>query len=451
MAGLISIGNLPAASDATTASSIRRAGSDSGAAVEERIEPVAAAIIASDSTVAAAAAVAVDGALDVSPRIPQLGDPAAFEIEDQEGTVSFAVLPDGGVYAPTINGAAAGPTRVLVLYGAGQSNMEGRAVPYGEFLDLVDPNLMMWNWSTEALSTATVPLSSQQAQTGLSVLTVIGREALQDLPAGTVVVLVNAGVGSSPLVGSNSAGTWNPSSGATPNLYNVFLDTITSVRAAVAARFEGVPVTEAMVWHQGEADTTRDTYADVWDELCDGVRAHTGNASLPVVLGGIVPEYIVAQPTRALVREAHIGTPARKLRTAYADGIPNGGGSANTGDIVHYAREGATQLGKAMWTGLKRALTNTAASVPVPPHDVAVTRVDGNVTVRWSPPWCRVTGYAVEYSTNGGSTWSTVTRPIPLDTATTFTQTADAVLVRVATVNENGTSAPSTPVPTIGV
>lgn len=445
------IGSFEAAGDDTTAAVIRQAGSNAQKAVDSRVEPIAAGIIAQDSTVKAAAAAAVSTALDVSPRIPKLGDPGAWVVEDRNGTVAFSISSTGAIYAPTLNGAAAGPQRVFVIYGAGQSNMEGRAQPFSATLDPVDPNLMMWNWSTSALTTATVPLSSQQAQSGLSILTVMGREALRELPSNTVVIVVNAGVGSSPLVGSNSTGTWNPSGTATPNLYNIFVSTIASVRSAIAARFPGLPVTEVMAWHQGEADTTRDNYATVWDALCDGVRSATNNPSLPIVLGGIVPEYIVAQPTRALVREAHIGTPARKTFTAYQDGISNGGGSGSTTDIVHYAREGATRLGKAMWQGLKRAMSNSSTSVPVPPQTITATRVNGAVTVTWDQPMCRVTDYTVDRSTDGGTSWTNVSRAIPLETKATFTSAASAVLVRIATVNENGTSAYSTPVPVIGV
>lgn len=207
-----------------------------------------------------------------------------------------------------------------------------------------------------------------------------------------------------------------------------------------------------MFWHQGEGDQTRDAYAAAWDALCDGVRTHTGNQALPIVLGGIVPEYIATATGRDLVREAHIGTPARKLYTAYVDGIPNGGGSGNVGDIVHYAREGATRLGKAMWAALKRAIANTADSVPVPPQDLTATRTAGSIRVTWSQPWCRVTDYRVEYSTDAGATWTILAgRPIALDTVATFTNAAASVLVRVSTINENGTSAATTPARVTGV
>lgn len=63
MAGLIPIGRLVAAGDLTTGANIRKPNSDSGVAVDERIAPVAAAIIAADPTILAAAVGAIDEGL----------------------------------------------------------------------------------------------------------------------------------------------------------------------------------------------------------------------------------------------------------------------------------------------------------------------------------------------------------------------------------------------------
>ncbi|GAT73561.1 polysaccharide deacetylase [Microbacterium sp. HM58-2] len=88
MAGLVPIGNFPAATDVTTAASIALDGSHSQQAVDARVEDVAAGIIASDPTVAAAAASAVGTVGDSQyPRVvPQ----------NMVANPKFAVAPDAG-------------------------------------------------------------------------------------------------------------------------------------------------------------------------------------------------------------------------------------------------------------------------------------------------------------------------------------------------------------------
>jgi hypothetical protein len=164
-----------------------------------------------------------------------------------------------------------------------------------------------------------------------------------------------------------------------------------------------------------------------------------------------VPEWVAAAPTSAgRIRAALLDTPRRLQRTAYVDGVPNGGGSASVGDLVHYAREGVEKLGRLAHEGWKRAVMNVATSIPAPPQVVTARYRAGALTVSWSPPYSRVTTFVVEYQIDGG-TWVTATLTRPLDTTLTVTGlTGTTVAVRVSTTNEVGTSAPSTPVTAIG-
>lgn len=279
--------------------------------------------------------------------------------------------------------------------------------------------------------------------TGLSIGTVFAREVLANEPAGTAVLIVNAAVGSSGLVNATTTGKWQwQYTGSQPHLAQQAIDALNAALTAASSKFPGLTPEIRALWHQGEADSDPQ-YASFFDELWNGMRGLFG-ATMTVTLGGMVPEYIVANPAKAPIRAAHVDTPRRLVRTAYADGIPNGGGSGSTTDLVHYAREGVEKLGAAMYQAWKRAVANVTSSVPVPPQVVTARLVGGQLTIGWSTPFCRVTDYVVEHSPDG-TTWTTITgRPLLLDT--TATATTSNRWVRVSTVNEVGTSVPSTPI-----
>lgn len=386
-----------------------------------------------------------------------------FIIQSLSGHLMLEADPvSGKVYAPNLHadrltlpgggsgGGGTGPavTRVVINCQLGQSNGEGRARPYGGALDPADPRLEMFHWPSREIRPATVPLSSQQQQTGLSVITEISRQTLQREPAGTAVVIVNAAVGNSPLVGTTAGiGSWNTAyTGTEPRLAELAISALDTAIAAAARKY-GLTPEIRLFWHQGEADSNYSAYVSALDALIAVFRAKYGPA-VPFTLGGMVPEYVRSAAGRDQIRRAHIQTPARQLLTAYADGIPNGGGSANTGDIVHYARAGVEALGADMYEAYRRALANTAGSVPVPPPAVTARHRAGVLSVSWTQPFCRVTGYKLEHSADG-ETWTTApAAAVPLETSASIT-TAGAY-VRISTVNENGTSAPTTPVLALG-
>jgi len=213
--------------------------------------------------------------------------------------------------------------------------------------------------------------------------------------------------------------------------------------------FGVVPEVRAF-WHQGEADSNGPAYQAALDALITQLRTDLALPDLTFTLGGIVPEYLVASPTRVPIRAVHVDTPRRMLRTGYADGIPNGGGSASVSDIVHYHRVGAEALGAAMYEASLRAAANTTASVPTPPLEVTA-EFDGNqISVEWKSPLCRVTGYVVEISVDG-SAFAAITHTT-IETVAKATGIAGSqVRVRVSTVNGATTSAPSSPVVAVPV
>lgn len=245
-----------------------------------------------------------------------------------------------------MNASPPGPSRVLVLALAGQSNAEGRGLPISSDLDPEDSSILMWEWSSSALTTATVPLSSRGRQVGLSIGTVVAREARID-DSSRPVVIMNGAVGGSPLAGVNDRGSWRwGHRGPGPALAHGFIEAVEQTLHAVAIMWPGAAVDLRILWHQGESDFDGDAYITEFDRLIDAVRSRLGDA--PVVLGGMVPEYVAATPELRAIRDAHLDTPRRVHRTVYVDGVSGGGCSAGPDDVLHYSRHGAEQLGRAM-------------------------------------------------------------------------------------------------------
>ncbi|PPF38332.1 sialate O-acetylesterase [Pseudoclavibacter sp. AY1H1] len=366
-----------------------------------------------------------------------------FRYHDEGGRIAWEIDPYSGEQLLIV-------PRVHVVFGLGQSNMEGRGRPFGARLDPPHRRIHMWDWPNSALVPATVPLSSQQQQVGLSVLSVIGREVAEH-DTNSAVVLVNAGVGNSGLVATPVAGSWAVDyTGSVPSLWPIARDTMTKSLEVIAQKHPGAQIIPWVFWHQGEADanTPEAAYTTALDALFTAVRTHLGDATIPIVAGGMVPEYAEAHAGRMGVRKALIGVQSRLEFTAYADGARNGGGSQNLTDTVHYARGGVVDLGKRMWRGALRAAGASASSIPHKPLDVIVHRAGTSVTVSWSPPDSRATDYVVDYRVDGGA-WTNVARPIPADTSASFSATG-VVEVRVATKNGTETSEFTLPVNAIG-
>ncbi|MGO2091376.1 MAG: sialate O-acetylesterase [Microbacterium gubbeenense] len=389
-----------------------------------------------------------------------------FRIRDLSHRIALQVEEDGRVFIPHLrvsslqgdsSGGGASVTRVVMLLLMGQSNAEGRGLPIIPFLDEPHPRILMTQWdgdTVEGIVPATVPLSSQRAQVGLSIGTVIAREIVAERED-TAVVIVNAAVGGVPLVNSGGPdGTWNPDyTGENPHLLDIALDAWEEARDLAAAKY-GVTPTTVMAWHQGEADggagTGKVSYETAFDQLVTVARSRIGSSAAPIVLGGIVPGH-GGESYRDRIVAAHEATPGRVLYSAYAPGPAGGGGSQATSDGVHYHRGGVEVLGRRMWDGLKRAFGNSAASVPHTPPSVSATRADGTLTVTWDFPGTRADSFLPEYRVDGG-TWSPVGGMLtPTSTsAQKAGVTGGLVEVRVASTNSTQTSAYSIPVPAIG-
>lgn len=359
----------------------------------------------------------------------------------------------------SLDGATgATPTRrVVVLWVNGQSNPDGRAMPYGPEVTPQDDRIVAYNHADATLIKAPIPLPSRapNARAGYSYVTALAEEVLRQEPAGTILAIVNCAVGASGLVSQPTAGRWLW--GAAGSLAPGSITAMNNALTLIAAQYPGAEIDVRGIWGQGEADSDGPAYAAALATLLPNLAAGINRPSMTWTITGIVPEYIIANPSRAAIRQALLDAPRTMQRTGYADGIPNGGGAYDVTDIVHYNLPGAKRLGKAAYEAYRRAINNTAASVPLPPMDVEARRADGVVRVTWTIPPCRVTSYLVQYSADGNA-WTTVARPLGdpyapaglvLEPVATFA-TSGPVLVRIATVNDAKTSAFSTPTRSIG-
>src|SRR5207245_842218 len=95
--------------------------------------------------------------------------------------------------------------------------------------------------------------------------------------------------------------------------------------------------------------------------------------------------------------------------------------------------------------------TGTTAIVPQPPTGLTATTVStSQINLSWTAPANNggsvITGYKIERSTNGGTTWSTI-QSNTASTATTFSDTgltaSTTYMYRVSAINPVGTSSPS--------
>lgn len=383
-------------------------------------------------------------------------DYKGLRILDKDENIAFDIRPDGKTYIGQFSHDSDGGTaitKVHVILGTGQSNMSGRGLPISADMDPLDDRIFQYGANASEITQATVPLDSVDAAYGLSPLTVIAREYAKRLPPGEVILLIPAARGGSAIGYPDSesgSGIWNVAyTGSSVDLYSRAKTQVTNALAAAAEKWPGATIYKAgMFWHQGESNATftAANYAARFDEIVAGMRTHMGAPNLPVVVGGMVPEWVAVTPGAENVQAAHIDTPKRLVRTGYAYGPANGGGNVNlsTTDVIHFHREGVEELGRRMLLAWDRSLRNLNPTVPHAPLEVSATVNGSALTIKWSQPMTRYTAFIVEKQENGGS-WTPITHDTVHTTATT-TVSALPVAVRVSTVNEYGTSHTSTPV-----
>lgn len=234
-------------------------------------------------------------------------------------------------------------------------------------------------------------------------------------------------------------GCWDPA--ATDGGTNLAQFAVTQTNAALAESSNNRIV--AILWLQGESDATylnQAQYAAKLDALIAYFRANiTGATNVPFILGQMVPEQTVNTGYPA-VNLAHIDTPNRVVRTGFWYGT-SGKRASNP---IHYNNEGQRLNGYKILPALTRARANVLGTAPpVPAAPTLAQAGPTTASVAWVQPTGRVTDFNVRYSTNGGSSWTTLSRTQSIDVTASLTGMTPgaALLVQVRSVNEQGNSA----------
>lgn len=397
-------------------------------------------------TAAAKLDVAEDGGIEVAeipvgPLSPNTG--YEFTITDNEGRIAFGVTDDGRVQSQPTDSSGVSEVHAFIL--GGQSNMSGRARPFTG-RDTPDRRVFQYGVTGRRIERATVPLDMHDTPAGMSYATVFAREYLKTQPDGVAVLLVPAAHGGtgfttttkSPApagMATHAGGTWQVGyTDSDVNLYDLMLVQISEALAAAHATFGTPPVVKGLLWHQGEADAmnnvSESTYSGYLDALIDGVRAHVGNTRLPVVLGGLSPDWSDSYPAAQPIINALAAMVLVNSNVAYHRGIPATG---RVGDEIHYGLDGIDQLGKDAVRAYYAAIANHSDFTLEPPPSTTAIRVGSTITVTWERPLCRVSHYDVQWRADGG-TWTEITFPAThRREATITTAPTSGVEVRVGT------------------
>lgn len=406
-----------------------------------------------DKTGKAALSVNVDGSTNIgSMRVEEY---AGTVFEDLEGKVIFGWTPQGEPLGKLAGSQVI--SRTVIIPCLGQSNEVSMALPAGPEIDLEDSRIWQLPYGASTLQRATVPLLGQGNATGPNTGLQIAKEFLKENPE-SFVVLVPAAVGGTglALTTTSPSGVWSVDyTGPYRLLFETAVAMTINAHSAAVEKWGTTPTYLAATWVQGGQDasdlTSRATYETELDKLITTFRERIGS-QIPFVIGGMVPEWVEQFGTapRADIRKAHLDTPRRVERTAYADGIRNGGGALGTSeDLVHYTREGIIRLGKAMYRELPRAQNNVTASKTTIPLDLTATVWNGELEATWTAPACRVTGYEVQTSPNG-TDWTTHSHSEPME-ARHVSSVSAPVMIRVRATGPATQSMYTTPVKAIGV
>lgn len=264
-------------------------------------------------------------------------------------------MTEGHVVASTPSAPPVTDVQVMML--AGQSNMSGRAEPASK--EVLDPRVFQFGAHRRVIEPAPGLLDMHDVPTGMSYALTFAREWASELPASSVVLLIPGAHGSTgfttttqqpPPAGCSTSegGTWEVgNTGSTINLYDCLLEQTTAGLIAAREHFRAAAVTvQALLWHQGENDALNQidevTYSSHLRTLIRGVRAHVGDPDLPILIGGMSPEWMRTAPGSAAVHRAHLRVARTVARTSFIPGRP---GTGQQGDAVHYGRDGAEHLG----------------------------------------------------------------------------------------------------------
>jgi hypothetical protein len=373
---------------------------------------VAAALADSEvvqDAAAAAAVVAVGEALDTSPRIPKETRPEVhpYQVADELGAAPLIIESDGAVqmggmtYVPlppetgfvgglmdwarrypigfAVDGTVdlvpsaatiarlgggrsdprdTGSDIVLIL---GQSNAQGAGVPFDSSIDILTSGINQLAGS-EGPENTVIPAIESLYHVGRWVDGTNGRPRVGPVmefarqyfytqPSNRDVLIVPAALGSTSITGNESY-SWDPDN--TTAVVNLFHRAVEKTQMALALNPNNRLV--AILWHQGESDAgakTESQYRTKLLQIIDLLHGEFG-ATVPFLIGGLVPEWVGTNPLRQAIQNALASIPAQRNYTAYTAG-PSG---MNQDELIHYNAVGARNLGLRFFSILDRARAN---------------------------------------------------------------------------------------------
>lgn len=307
------------------------------------------------------------------------------------------------VTAPELR-AAFVARRVRVVPLLGQSNMIGKGRPYGELTDPVHPRIFQYGVDgTEIVPMTNLLDGHGDDAEGISPGLIFARHLAAAYPQ-DVVLLVPAMQGATWL-SSDSVNGWRW--GVTGNLSASAVAQYQAALAAAAVEWPSAEiVTDAVLWHQGEADTSNGIDPEVYradlKALIAGFRTVTGEDT-PFILGEMVPEFVALNDPG--IDNVHRSIPRQVAATGFAEGI-----AGATYDDMHYTATGVRALGGNYWSefqrisgGLAYAYAYTFAAGEV----VVADDFDGETATSFS-------GRPVATDNYGGVTYDPVSVDVPI-------------------------------------
>ncbi|UJQ86699.1 minor tail protein [Gordonia phage Jalebi] len=307
------------------------------------------------------------------------------------------------------NAAAPRRGRCHLVVGAGQSNATNAGGTLTPVATATDQRICMW---TPTGGIVALPVDYH------SPVAALARRMVNDLPAGDWILIVNTAVGSTSFTestqtvdGASVTCSWDTTNTtAAVSMSDRAVTWIDGAEAAATAL--GATVIPAVLLFSGfEGDTPsldQATFTTKMLALLAKLRAAIPNGSnCPIVLGSMVPEYIAAngQTYTQDIAKAVAALP-NNASLSLASFFYGPTGHAKAGEIIHYSISGQLRRGDLAYDALKRARQNRTSVIPTCPRVTRIVREPGRAIMYWEPDPTRVTSRTVEFSTDGGVTWS---------------------------------------------
>lgn len=366
------------------------------------------------------------------------------------------------IYRPSDSGATI-PAGKKVIACIGQSNADfwglQAASTDAARLYYSDPRIFVWEGITgrpyyDSQSLCAEPFQPVDktgglvsGRTGFGIGPAFAREYVKGLTPGQQVLVVPCAVGSTSLLTD-----WATPSGVR------YTNAVARINAAMASDPDNELA--VVIFIQGEADAISGVLSGIYNTnlgtFIPAFRAAvTGAATVPILIGGMVPDWrsdptVTAGATAANVTEihrSHVTAPNRLAYVAFVDGPSGKTGAGTPGgastERIHYSAAGLADLAYSMvHTGLAAATSNTSGSVAAPSApSVSVSPTTGTTaTVTITPADSRAGSFTIEYRVVGAPSWTTVTNTGSVVSRVITGLSTGNYECRVAAVNRNGTS-----------